>query len=319
MEVLMWLDRFTLNDVQLTSSLLRDIIDVLTVLPMRVLEYFTGRNTFGYYSTTLVAKSPDRRTMKFGGNPEDVLRRAFALCGGCVIECFEVDMTPWTQTLRDIFADNLQSIAVKKAEFYCSIVMSNALIEMMRGLESVYISEPGDAATDKTMKLCAEGGIASLGIGIGDRVTDDALLDFLFSNASMNGIGEGRLLIMNFTHPTEISLSRNFFEKLVKKCLDQTPKAMPTVALCAVDTTSYDRMAKTHESRYCKCTHFQFEAAGEKFEVVVRKWKDGDASDSSEDEEEDGCHFILRKGHADFENCPPPLYLYEWKEQEFGD
>ncbi|KAH7710050.1 hypothetical protein AAVH_22682 [Aphelenchoides avenae] len=164
---------------------------------------------------------------------------------------------------------------------------------MMKGLESVYICRYTEGITDETMRRCAERGVASLNVLNGGGVTEEALLDFCFSNMPANGDPAVRTLFMKFR---ETSLSKNFFDKLVKKCLDHMPKPLQSVTLgCVVDTTSYDQMAKTHVSQSWKCTHFQLESSGEKFEIVVRK--DSGSSD-----------LVVRKGHVDIEECVPRRY-----------
>ncbi|KAH7715133.1 SP-RING zinc finger domain containing protein [Aphelenchoides avenae] len=235
-EVLMWLDRFSLDAVQLTSMLLRAFVDAyLPAAPMRILSKLQHwRNPSGTYMTTLDAKCPATcltdqlsscRRWVVDMEPEDVFRRMFALCDGCAIECFDITTDASPATVYGIFAQNLPSILVRNAEFYCSIDMCNALIKMMHGLESVYIKETADAATDEIMKACAKLGVASLGIGdmlskstsaASDNISDEALLDFCFSDVSTNGDAQGRLLIMDFSRPTEIFLSKLFFGKLVK-------------------------------------------------------------------------------------------------------
>ncbi|KAH7719726.1 SP-RING zinc finger domain containing protein [Aphelenchoides avenae] len=215
---------------------LRAIVDAcLPAAPMRVLSKLQHwRNPSGTYMTTLDAKCPATyltdqlsscRRWVVDMEPEDVFRRMFALCDGCAIECFDITTDASPATVYGIFAQNLPSILVRNAEFYCSIDMCNALIKMMHGLESVYIKETADAATDEIMKACAKLGVASLGIGdmlskstsaASDNISDEALLDFCFSDVSTNGDAQGRLLIMDFSRPTEIFLSKLFFGKLVK-------------------------------------------------------------------------------------------------------
>ncbi|KAH7711856.1 hypothetical protein AAVH_20808 [Aphelenchoides avenae] len=301
-EVLIWLDRFSLDAVQFTCTLFKAIVDVyLPMAPKRVLRSVT----YGRCTATLVAKClRDKIEKTLRGESADVFRRMFALCSGCAIEYFDLDMPAWTPTILAIFADNLPSIPVRKAQLQCPFVLGNALIDMMNGLESVHIRRHAEAINDDTMRVCAKSGIASLSVWNGCGVTDEALLDFCFSNTQTNGDAADRTLFMDFPGNTtgKTCLSASFIDKLVKKCIDQLPKPLPSVTLgCVVDTTAYDGMAKTHANRSRNCTHFQFEASGEKFEIVVRKHEYGPSD------------LIVRKGHVDIEECTPRRYFCEWE------
>ncbi|KAH7711857.1 MIZ zinc finger family protein [Aphelenchoides avenae] len=318
-EVLMWLDRFSLDAVQFTCTLFKAIVDVyLPMAPKRVLRSVTF-DPYVRCGATLVARENVEK--KIHGEREGIFRRMFALCSGCAIEHFKVDMADWTPTIRAIFADNLPLVPVRKAHLDCPFVLGNALIkvsvncrrfgresangfQMMKGLQSAHIAAWfTQGVNDDTMRVCAKGGVANLIIRYCDGVTDEALLDFCFSNAPINGDAVGRTLFMGFRRkPTEISLSKNFFNKLVKKCRDEVPQALPSVTLRSkVDTTVYDEMAMTHASPFWMCTHFQFEASGEKFEIVVRKLQYGPDD------------LIVRKGHADIGECDPRRYFCEWE------
>ncbi|KAH7711864.1 hypothetical protein AAVH_20816 [Aphelenchoides avenae] len=285
-EVLMWLDRFSLDAVQFTCTRLKAIVVAyLPVTPMRVLKS-VAFDCWGSCSAKLNAREDIEK--RFGGEPHNVFRRMFALCSGCAIEYMDVNMAAWTPTIRAIFADNLPLIPVRKAQLGCPFVLSNALLEMMKGLESVHIRRHTEAIDDGTMRACAKRGVARLSVWNGDGVTEEALLDFCFSNTPTNGDATERTLFMRFFEKR--FLSKNFLRKLVKKCLDQMPKALPSVTLgCVVDTTSYERIAKTH-----------FKASGEKFEIVVRKRQYGPSD------------FNLRKGHADIGACFPERYFCDW-------
>lgn len=85
---------------------------------------------------------------------------------------------------------------------------------MMKGLESVHIRRHTEAIDDGTMRACAKRGVARLSVWNGDGVTEEALLDFCFSNTPTNGDATERTLFMRFFEKR--FLSKNFLRKLVK-------------------------------------------------------------------------------------------------------